>query len=136
VMKNAVATYLVEMLLHTIKETETGQDLYEITQQALLYIDRHELKEILNIPLVFSLQLASLLGFRFQGKYSEATPVLDLAQGSYVSEVPDHGLFIEGEPARLNGILMRVTDLATAKEVPVTNNNRRSLLKCYQQFFI
>lgn len=135
VLKNAVATYIVEMVLHTIREEEPAQELFEIVENALLYIDQHEGPQILNIPLVFSLQLASLLGFRFHGQYTSQTPILDLQEGRYVQQSPQHGFTLEGETAQINSFLMYINDINLAKDVQISNINRRSLLKCYQQFF-
>lgn len=135
ILKNAVATYIVEMVLHTIKEQEEGQELYELIEEALIYIDQHEHHDILNIPLHFSLQLAKILGFRFHGRYSDRTPVLDLQEGRYVSHAPQHGFTLEGETALINSLLMHIVAINEAKDVQINNINRRSLLKCYQQFF-
>lgn len=135
VLKNAVATYIVEMILHTIREQEAGQQLYDLIEQTLVYIDTHDTNEILNIPLLFSLQLAEMLGFRFQGRYSENTPVLDLQEGRYVDKAPQHGFTLEGETAVINSQLMHIYAINEAKDVQISNINRRSLLKCYQQFF-
>jgi len=135
VLKNAVATYLIEMLVQTIKEEEAGQSLFDTIEESLQYIDQHEVGDILNIPLIFSLQLASLLGFRFHGQYTAKTPVLDLQEGRYVPTPPQHGFYLEGEPAVINSQLMQIRDLKQAKDVQINNINRRSLLKYYQQFF-
>ena len=135
VLKNAVATYLIEMIVQTIKEEESGTSLFDTIEQTLEYIDQHEAADILNIPLIFSLQLASLLGFRFHGRYQDSTPVLDLQEGLYVAHAPQHGFYLEGEAAAINSQLMQIKDLAHAKDVQISNINRRSLLKYYQQFF-
>jgi len=135
VLKNAVATYIVEMVLHTIREEEPSQELFDSIENALQYIDQHTDPQILNIPLVFSLQLASFLGFRFQGHYSAQTPILDLQEGRYIQQQPQHGFILEGETARINSQLMYINDIHQAKDVQISNINRRTLLKCYQQFF-
>jgi DNA repair protein RecO (recombination protein O) len=135
VLKNAVATYLIEMVVQTIKEEESGSSLYDIIETSLAYIDQHEPGDILNIPLIFSIQLASLLGFRFQGHYTAETPVLDLQEGRYVAHQPQHGFYLDGQVALMNSQLMQIKDLDQAKEIQISNINRRSLLKYYQQFF-
>lgn len=135
VLKNAVATYLVEMVLHTIKEQEAGQQLYDLMEQTLVYIDQHDQSDILNIPLVFSLQLAEILGFRFQGHYSSQTPILDLQEGRYVAKEPQHGFTLDPASSNINSQLMQIRSIDQAKDVQISNIIRRSLLKCYQQFF-
>ena len=135
VLKNAIATYIVEMVLHTINEEEAGPDFFELIESYLIFIDSHATTELLNIPLVFSLQLAAILGFRFQGQYSSDTPILDLHEGRYTAQNPAHGFFMDPETAEINTRLMRVRQLEAAKDVQINNIIRRSLLKCYQQFF-
>jgi len=135
VLKNAIATYIIEMVLHTILEQEAGQALYDLIEETLIYVDDHEKHDILNIPLLFSLKLAEMLGFRFHGRYSAQTPVLDLQEGRYVSHSPQHGFTLEGQTADINSRLMHIPAINKAKDVQISNINRRSLLKCYQQFF-
>ena len=135
VLKNAIATYIVEMVLHTINEDEAGPEFYYLIEAYLTYVDSHDTSELLNIPLIFSLQLAKILGFSFQGQYSAATPILDLQEGRYVSTTPPHGLIMDIETAKVNSQLMQVGQLDAAKDVQINNIIRRSLLKCYQQFF-
>ena len=135
VLKNAIATYIVEMVLCTMVEQEDGQELYDLLENALIYVDQQENAHIINIPLVFSLRLAALLGFRFHGTYSEQTPILDLQEGRYVSKIPPHGFILEGQTASINSQLMQIQALNQAKDVQISNINRRTLLKSYQQFF-
>lgn len=135
VLKNAIATYIIEMILHTIHEQESNPELFYFIDQTLQYIDQSEASQIANIPLVFSLQLAQILGFQFHGKYSTETPILDLQEGNYIDRVPEHPYYMPAESARLNDAFMQIGSLDEAKNVRLSRINRQDLLKYYQQFF-
>lgn len=135
VLKNAIVTYIIEMILHTIREQESNPELFYFIEQTLQYIDQSETHQIANIPLVFSLQLAQILGFQFHGKYSQETPILDLREGNYTGTVPDHPFYMPSDAARLNHEFMQIGSLDEAKNIKLNRINRQDLLKYYQQFF-
>lgn len=135
VLKNAVAIYTVEMILHTIREPESNPELFYFIEQTLQYIDQSDAQHIANIPLVFSLQLAQIMGLQFHGVYQPETPILDLMDGRFIAQPPDHPYYMEGDDAQLTYAFMQIGSLDEAKNINLSRINRRSLLKCYQQFF-
>lgn len=135
VVKNAISTYIIEMILHTIREQEPHPELFYFIEQTLLYVDQGDIHQIANIPMVFTLHLAQILGFRFHGQYKPVTAVLDLQEGNYVAHTPIHPYYLEGEAARITYEFTQLGSLDEAKNLTLSQNNRRELLKSYQQFF-
>ncbi|HVB03451.1 MAG TPA: DNA repair protein RecO [Chitinophagaceae bacterium] len=95
-IRNAVSLYIAELLLKSLKQPQGHPDLYFLTSQTLKFLDR-ENETAANIPLYFTLNLASLLGFRFNGSCCPQTPYLDLREGSYMAKPPDHPHFLDAD---------------------------------------
>src|SRR6185369_1550333 len=81
VVKNAAAMYMIELLQHSLKQPEANPELFYLAEDSLKQLDRGNDTLTANLPLYFTLHLASELGLRMQGEYSPATPVLDLQEG-------------------------------------------------------
>jgi DNA repair protein RecO (recombination protein O) len=128
VVKHAIALFLVELLLHSLKEPESNPELYDFAATTLLFLDRTNGQEMANLPIFIALQLAALLGFALQGNYSPAAPVLDLSEGFFVATVPPHHACTEGEQA---GLIHRMAQLSSPEELSTLSLNksiRRQLL--------
>ena len=135
VTRNAIAQYMVELILHSIKEEETNAELFDFFENAFIRLDTASEEEIANYPLSFTLRLANFLGFKIHGKYSAQTPVLDLQEGSFVSEKPRHTYIVENDYAAITSVLNELNTLSVPKNLQLNHFIRRNLLKYYQQFF-
>jgi DNA repair protein RecO (recombination protein O) len=135
VTRNAIALYMVELILHSIKEEETHTELFDFFENTFIRLDSASEEEIANYPLTFTLQLAKFLGFKIHGKYSAKTPVLDLLEGSFVSEKPQHTYIVENNAAAITSVLNELDTLSVPKNLQLNHIIRRDLLKYYQQFF-
>src|SRR6476469_8160628 len=99
VVKNTVAMYIVELLQHSLKEPEANPELFYLIEDTLKQLDKGNETLTANLPLYFTLHLSAELGFRLQGEYSERTPVLDLREGSFATDIPYHPNYISAELA-------------------------------------
>ena len=52
-----------------------------------------------NFPLFFALHLPVFFGFRINDEYSEKNSIVDLQEGTFVTERPDHFHFLEDKQA-------------------------------------
>lgn len=135
VVRNAVGMYMVELIVHSIKEEESSPDLFDFFESAFMLLDQGSDETIANLPLIFSVHFAKLLGFQIHGKYSEAAPYLDLVAGSYVAAKPDHPYVMEGQYAEITSRINTGKDIFKETSLPINHFIRRELLKYYQQFF-
>src|SRR5262249_28857970 len=108
VIKNAVAMFMVELLQKCIKQPESTPDLFYLIEDALLHVDSAEGCVLANFSLFFTLHLAGFFGFKIEDIYSDRTPFLDLQEGQFVAEHPQHPHVLEGNLSYITAQLLRV----------------------------
>lgn len=134
VIKNSVAMYMVELLLHSLKQPEANPELFYLIEDTLKQLDKGTDTFTANLPLYFMLQLSNELGFQIQGNYSIATPVLDLREGEFVAEVPLHPHYMAGELARIISDLLHIMFYNDLETMQLNRTIRRQLTQACQQF--
>jgi DNA repair protein RecO (recombination protein O) len=135
VLKNAVALFMVELLQKCLKQPEPNPDLFYFVEDAFLHLDASEGRVLANFPLFFTLHLAGFFGFRIQDIYSEKASILDLQEGQFVSEPPEHHQVLEGAYSYHTAQLLRVRQPEELQELPLNQDTRRVLLQAYQAFY-
>ena len=134
VVKNAVAMYVVEMMQHCLKQPEANPEMYYLVEDTLKQLDKGNATFTANLPLYFMLHLSGELGFRIQGEYSMNTPVVDLQEGQFVEEKPNHPYYLEGEQAKLTSQLLAINFYSDLENFKLNRTARRELLHAYQQY--
>ncbi len=134
VIKNSVAMYIVELLLHSLKQPEANPELFYLIEDTLKQLDKGTDTFTANLPLYFILHLSNELGFQLQGTYSKATPVLDLMEGVFISDIPLHPHYISGELAKITSDIMNITFYNDLETIQLNRTIRRQLTQLYQQF--
>ena len=86
VARNASAMYVTELILRCMKQPEANPELFYLAEETLQQIDKCAETLAANMPLYFTVQLASILGFQLQGAYSKTNTVLDLSEGAILPE--------------------------------------------------
>lgn len=135
VIKNTLVIYMMEMLQKCLKQPESNPDLYEFIETSLLRLDEADDGTAANYALHFTLALAAYLGFRIGGRYTPATPVLDLQEGVYVPERPNHVYCLDGYLAEATSLLMEAKTMDDLGAIRLNRELRRSLLEAYQMFY-
>ncbi|HWB27391.1 MAG TPA: DNA repair protein RecO [Chitinophagaceae bacterium] len=136
VVKNAAAMYMIELLLHSLKQPEANPELFYLAEDSLKQLDTGGDTLTANLPLYFTLHLASELGLRLQGEYTVQTPVLDLQEGGFVQDVPAHTYYATGELAKSTSLINNIMFYNDLENITLNRNTRRSLLQAYQQFLM
>lgn len=134
VIKNAVATYMVELLQHSLKQPEANPELFYLMEDSLKQLDRGDATLTANLPLYFTLHLATELGFQWQGEFSNRTPVLDLEEGQYVGDIPGHPFYLSGELARISSEVNNINFYNDLENIQLNRTVRRQLLQSFQQY--
>ena len=134
VVANSVSLYVIELLLHSLKQPEANPELFYMSENILLLADTGDDTSLANIPSYFTLQLASGLGFQIQGEYLPETPVLDLKDGNFVSEIPLHPYYLTGELATVTSSLLHITRQEQLSQLSLNGTIRQQLLQAYHQF--
>lgn len=135
VTRNAVALFMVEMLSKCIRQQEVNESLFRFAEQNLLILDQAENAVAANLPLHFALQLAGQLGFQPEDNFSEQKPVLDLQDGRFVADIPNHSLYLEGKLAETTFALLQTDNPITLYRIKLNQATRRQLLEAYELFF-
>ncbi len=134
VPKNSVALFMIEVLQHALKQPEANPELFYFIEDTLTSLDIASPKITANIPLAFCLQLSSLLGFGIQGNFTEENTILDLEEGFFVSKIPAHPFFIDGELAKIVSEINGMSDIQTLENITLNKESRKQLLHYLLQF--
>lgn len=134
VIKNTVALYVVEVLQHCLKEPEANPELFYLIEDTLKQLDKGNSTLAGNLPLYFTLHIASELGFRIQGEYSNETQILDLQEGQYVPDKPFHPHYVEGGLAKVTSQINSINFYSDLEQLQLNRNTRGELLTVYQNY--
>ncbi len=135
VIKNSIASFMVELLQKCLKQPEANSQLFYFFEDALLQLDEAGKTVTANFPLFFALHLAHFLGFRMTDNYHEENNILDLQEGIFIDHHPAHPHFIEGEKAVLTAQLLKVMQPQEMDTLKLNQDLRRSLLLSYQDYY-
>ena len=135
VIRNSIASYMVELLHKCLKQPEPNPDLFNFCEAALLQLDESGKTVTANFALFFAVQLPHFFGFRLDDNYSSECAVLDLQEGNFTEAHPHHPNFIEGEWAAITSQLLKVMQPMELEAFTLNRETRRNLLLKYQDFY-
>ncbi len=135
VIKNSIASFMVELLQKCLKQPEPNTDLFNFYEDALMQLDSAGKTVTANYALFISLQLAHFLGFRIADNYDEENTVLDLAEGNFTDHQPAGPHFIDGEKAQLTAQLLKVMQPHELEVFKLNRGQRRDLLLKYIDYY-
>lgn len=133
VVRNAVAQFMIELFQQTIKQPEANPELFYVLEGSLLQADKASDAVAANLPLYFTLHLATESGFEIQGNYSKETPVLDLKEGCYTSAIPSYSNYIDGNLAAITSRIQHIHFYNDLEEIKLNRETRRYLLEALLQ---
>ncbi|HEY6975018.1 MAG TPA: DNA repair protein RecO [Chitinophagaceae bacterium] len=134
VVKNAAAMYIIELLQHSLKQPEANPELFYLIEDSLKQLDKGNETLTANLPLYFTLHLSGELGFQLQGEFSNRTPILDLREGCYVTDIPAHFFYRTGELAETTSRLNSINFYNDLEKFHLNRNIRRQLLEAYKEY--
>lgn len=135
VRKNAVALFMVELLTKCLKQPESNPELFHFTEDVFMKLDESSGTIMANLPLFFALHLPFHFGFRITDDYSEKNTFLDLQEGNFVVEQPDHPNFLEDKQAAVTSQLLKVMQPDELGDIKLNHDFRRSLLYVYETYY-
>ncbi len=134
VVKNTVATYIIELLQHSLKQPEANPELFYLIEDTLKQLDKGNATLTGNLPLYFTMHLASELGFQLQGEFSNATPFVDLQEGIFVESKPNHPYYLEGNLAKITAEISNLPFYSELENIQLNQQTRRQLIESYQLY--
>ena len=135
VPRNAVALFMIELFTKCLKQPEPNPELFEFVEDAFIHLDQSTNAVMANFPLFFALHLPAFFGFRISDDHSGDTPILDLQEGTYVAEKPDHLYFLEGKQAEVTSELLKTMHPEELKQIKLNHDFRRQLLFAYETYY-
>ncbi|RAJ03920.1 DNA replication and repair protein RecO [Chitinophaga skermanii] len=135
VVKNTVALYMIELLQKVLRQPEHQPDLFYFASSSLQLLDQAPANVAANLPLYFTLKLASHMGFGINGHYSNYTPFLDLQEGIFTDLPPHHTHHLDETNSEITDRLLRVQNVEDLDKIPLNKNLRRNLMYTYLEFF-
>ena len=131
VLRNAVATYIVEVLQQTM-QPEPHPELFYLIEDTFKQLDKGGPHLVGNLPIYFLIHLSQTMGFGLQGKYSISTPVLDVREGQFVTSTPTHPYFLEGAEAQTASTFLQVQFYNDLDNIVLNGLQRKKILELFQ----
>ena len=131
ILRNAVATYIVEVLQQTM-QPEPHPELFYLIEDTFKQLDKGGPQLVGNLPIYFLIHLSQTMGFGLQGKYSPSTPVLDVREGQFVEKVPAHPYFLEGAEAQTASSFLQVQFYNDLDNIVLSGTQRKKILELFQ----
>jgi DNA repair protein RecO (recombination protein O) len=131
VLRNAVATYIVEVLQQTM-QPEPHPELFYLIEDTFKQLDKGGPQLVGNLPIYFLIHLSQNMGFGLQGKYTASTPVLDVREGQFVEKVPTHPYFLEGLEAETASSFLQVQFYNDLDTIVLSGTQRKKILELFQ----
>jgi DNA repair protein RecO (recombination protein O) len=135
VHKNAVALFMVELLNKCLREPEANPNLFYFIEDALLHLDEASPTVTANFPLFFSLHLAVFFGFRISDEYSGEDQYLDLQEGVFSANRPDHPHYLDEKGAGVTSHILKVMHPNELEDLKLNQEFRRNLLQAYETYY-
>lgn len=135
IKKNAVALFMVELLTKCLKQPEANPDLFHFCEDAFMHLDKSSESIIANFPLFFALHLPVFFGFRFIDNYNNKNIFLDLKEGKFEHEQPDHPYFLADKQALITSQLLKIMRPEELEDIKLNHDFRRNLLLVFETYY-
>lgn len=135
VRKNAVAMFMVELLVKCLKQPEANPDLFYFVEDALHHLDEASDAVTGNFPLFFALHLAVFFGFRVSDEYSEEKHYLDLQEGQFTAHQPQHQFYLLDREASAVSDILKIMQPQELEQVFLNQEMRRRITHAIEQYY-
>lgn len=135
VVKNAVASFMIELLSKCVKEPEANPELFYFMEDSLLHLDKASGHVAANFPLFFALHLAYFFGFRISDEYTEVQHYLDLQEGVFTGQQPAHSYYLQDREAEITSYILKAQHPSELEDLQLNQEFRRRLLAAYEQYY-
>jgi DNA repair protein RecO (recombination protein O) len=132
--RGAIALYMAEICRKCLHEGEPNPDLFDDLRHLLIHLDQTP-DSVANVPLFFTLKLASHLGFLPAPPDEDPREqFFDLREGQFLPVPPAHGAYMD---ASLVVPLLQLMDaeVATCHQVALQRSERKAMLDKLLHFF-
>jgi DNA repair protein RecO (recombination protein O) len=133
--KNMVALFMTELLQKVIRQPEHNPNLFNFIEDAYIQLDKADAKVTAAYPLFFALKLTSFFGFSIRDDYASSKKILDLREGEFVKDLPEHPYYLEEPASAAISQLLKVMQPIELLHIVLPLAARRKLLESILQFY-
>ena len=85
--------------------------------------------------LFFALHLSGFFGLRINDNYSEKNNILDLQEGNFTDEKPDHLYYLDQKESKITSEILKIMQPAELEQIHLHHEFRRNLLFAYERYY-
>jgi DNA repair protein RecO (recombination protein O) len=135
IRKQTVVIFMMEVLQKCLKQPDPMTELFQFTEDALVGLDEAEPLVSANFPIFFALHLTHFFGFRMEDSTVPEPFFLDLQEGIFIPEPPDHPHWADPVISDRISQFLKVTMPSDLPEIPLNRDLRRQLLEVCMQYY-
>lgn len=135
IRKQSVAVFMIELLMKCNRHPDPQPDLFHFVDDALVALDLASPVVTANFPIYFSIHLSHFFGFRMEDTYDADHNVLDLLEGVYLTDQPDHPHWVGGDLSHGVSQFLKAQQPEDLQDFGLTRDLRRRLLDACLQFY-
>jgi DNA repair protein RecO (recombination protein O) len=124
---------MMELMYKCIKQPESNPDLFYFAEDALMQLDSADEKVTAGFAIYFALHLTSFFGFQINNE--QRSSILDLQEGSFVTQYPQHAYYTDGKNAELIFELLKIMQPHEIPEVAMNHLQRRAVLESLETYY-
>ncbi len=133
--KNAVALFMVELLQKCLKQPEPQPELFHFSEDAFVVLDQSSPAVTANFPMFYILHLSHFFGFRLEDTYSAGKEMIDLREGSFTNQVPDHPWWIGRPSSEWISDFLKAQHPQETEHIRLNQEQRRKLIDTCVQYY-
>lgn len=135
IKKNAVALFIIELLSKCLKQPEANAELFYFVEDALHHLDDANDTVTANFPLFFALHLAVFFGFRISDEFTQNIHYLDLEEGRFVEEQPNHSHYLLDREAAAVSHILKIMQPNELEQVALNQETRRRITHALEEYY-
>lgn len=139
VIRNSIATFMVEILYKVFRQPEANADLFDFIEDAFINLDTCSHEVAANYAIWFSLQLPQFFGLKIQDPDQQLMAgselYLDLMAGHFTDALPLHQHFLLGDAALATADFLKVMQPVELDQFKLNKDMRRLLLNGCLQYY-
>ncbi len=133
ITKGSLGIFLLEVIYRTIQEQEPNNKLFNFIFESFKQLDLKQ-DNINNFHLFFMLHLTRYLGFLPDGKYSADTPVLDLVEGIFKTDISMKRYLMDKNLSEITSKILQ-SNFDTWERIEINYAQRKRLLEDLIRFY-
>jgi DNA repair protein RecO (recombination protein O) len=126
---------MMEVLQKCLKQPGPMTELFQFTEDALIGLDEAETMVSANFPVFFALHLTHFFGFRMDDTPQADPMFLDLLEGVFVPDQPDHPHWADPVISERISQFLKVSMPSDLLEISLNRDLRRQLLDICMQYY-